>query len=722
MAADYPQASLVADDETTSSKDSVFDLVDQMPEFPGGQAALLKFLTDNVRYPVNAQENKIEGKVFCQFIVEKDGHIGNVVVIRSTGDEELDAEAIRLVESMPQWKPARYKGKPVRVKYTIPVQFRLSSDEQKNTKDEEKLSNGDMIYLVQDDSYSPIIGVHNEIIGPNYGYARVTPTMFQSYTNGLVRIKDDTMRIKFFKDSRLEKTELYYAKDYITSGGDVYLTGSQLYYLNNQIVCDEYIRNGQLKAIKWFSPNGDMDRRYIFNNNQLVMLLYFYPSGKVKMKETYTSATQYKREAFMETGEPGEWEDAYYPEGLDKLEEYFNRHFHSSVSFEKADFYITAFIDSLGRSSLLIHNPSEHYMDLWKEIDNLRWIPAKINGNPVSSVQYFTISYTPTRYLREGDTVQIMMPQKKSRGFFRAVNDNDKRRYNGLQWRENQKWIITSSDTCSCYAVCHFLGDTLELEGYRKQTNMLFMRQQSLIDTSTNTLTKIGYTHWYEDQKLVRSDYYDGTTFNQVVWYDENQHPKYSINLRRNNKSTTGVLQRQRFFPYGEIKEDNYLYEEFYPSGGVRYQEAYDLSKDKTKKQYFNRQGVKAKATQPSYPTGEKNIGVFLSSKLSSLTAQDLQNWFLWAGWESEEISISGEGYVYFVIDECGRVIDVDLAIKLSSYKILTSINDGYSQLLAHIKKCLMEDPTIWTPGTIDGKPETMRTKVTVKFSFDARR
>lgn len=103
----------------------VFVVVETMPEFPGGQQALLKYLSENVKYPVIAQENGIQGRVICQFVVNKDGAIVDVEVVRSGGDPSLDKEAMRVIKSMPKWNPGKQRGKAVRVKYTIPVNFRL---------------------------------------------------------------------------------------------------------------------------------------------------------------------------------------------------------------------------------------------------------------------------------------------------------------------------------------------------------------------------------------------------------------------------------------------------------------------------------------------------------------------------------------------------------------------------------------------------------------------
>ncbi len=102
----------------------VFQVVETMPLFPGGESAMMKFMGENIKYPVIAQENGIQGRVICQFVVNKDGSIVDVEVVRSV-DASLDKEAIRMIKSMPKWSPGKQRGKPVRVKYTLPVNFKL---------------------------------------------------------------------------------------------------------------------------------------------------------------------------------------------------------------------------------------------------------------------------------------------------------------------------------------------------------------------------------------------------------------------------------------------------------------------------------------------------------------------------------------------------------------------------------------------------------------------
>jgi protein TonB len=102
----------------------VFDVVEQMPSFPGGPSALMQYLSSNIKYPVVAEENGVQGRVVCTFVVERDGSITDVRVIKSV-DPSLDKEAVRVVKSMPKWIPGKQNGSAVRVKYTVPVTFRL---------------------------------------------------------------------------------------------------------------------------------------------------------------------------------------------------------------------------------------------------------------------------------------------------------------------------------------------------------------------------------------------------------------------------------------------------------------------------------------------------------------------------------------------------------------------------------------------------------------------
>ena len=104
----------------------VFDVVEQMPHFPGGDAALMQFLRENIKYPETAEKNGIQGRVICTFVVENDGSVTNVQILRSV-DDLLDEEAVRVIQAMPKWVPGKQNGEPVFVKYTLPITFKLDT-------------------------------------------------------------------------------------------------------------------------------------------------------------------------------------------------------------------------------------------------------------------------------------------------------------------------------------------------------------------------------------------------------------------------------------------------------------------------------------------------------------------------------------------------------------------------------------------------------------------
>ena len=126
----------VEETEVQQKEEVIFQVVEQMPEFPGGMYEAMTFLAKNIKYPAAAQEAKIEGRVIVQFVVQKDGSISGVQTVQGVSPE-LDAEAIRVVSLMPKWNPGKQRGQAVSVKYTMPIMFRLETPKPEK-KEEEK--------------------------------------------------------------------------------------------------------------------------------------------------------------------------------------------------------------------------------------------------------------------------------------------------------------------------------------------------------------------------------------------------------------------------------------------------------------------------------------------------------------------------------------------------------------------------------------------------------
>lgn len=111
--------------EEMADDEAIYEVVDENTEFPGGMKKLMEFLGNNMKYPRISRDNGSQGRVFVRFVVNADGSIQDAEILRSSGDMYLDEEALRLVAIMPKWIPGREKGKPVRVRFVLPVNFRL---------------------------------------------------------------------------------------------------------------------------------------------------------------------------------------------------------------------------------------------------------------------------------------------------------------------------------------------------------------------------------------------------------------------------------------------------------------------------------------------------------------------------------------------------------------------------------------------------------------------
>lgn len=115
----------VSAQSSKESKEKIYDVVEVMPEYPGGWVELMKYLRDNIKYPAEAAKRKEQGRVIVGFVIERNGKLGNISVLRHA-TPLLDEAAIEVVKKMPKWKPGKINGKNVRVKYQVPVQFRLN--------------------------------------------------------------------------------------------------------------------------------------------------------------------------------------------------------------------------------------------------------------------------------------------------------------------------------------------------------------------------------------------------------------------------------------------------------------------------------------------------------------------------------------------------------------------------------------------------------------------
>ena len=119
-----------SNDTVVVDDDYIFVEYETWPEFPGGERAMFQYIQENLKYPKQALKKQIQGRSICQFIVEKDGSISHIQVVRSSGNKSLDRAAIRVIKTMPKWTPGRLQGKIVRTTYALPVNFRIPNIEK----------------------------------------------------------------------------------------------------------------------------------------------------------------------------------------------------------------------------------------------------------------------------------------------------------------------------------------------------------------------------------------------------------------------------------------------------------------------------------------------------------------------------------------------------------------------------------------------------------------
>ena len=163
-------------------QDSVFQVVEEMPEFPGGMQAMMQFIASNVKYPSIAQKNGVQGRVITQFTVGKDGSITDAKVLRSV-DPYLDKEALRVISAMPKWKPGKQGGKAVATRFTVPVVFRLTGDEPEK-KSTLKIGGKEVTKILVDGKEVPI----GEFV-ENY------PATISSFAEGDIHVTDATDQV-----------------------------------------------------------------------------------------------------------------------------------------------------------------------------------------------------------------------------------------------------------------------------------------------------------------------------------------------------------------------------------------------------------------------------------------------------------------------------------------------------------------------------------------------
>ena len=676
---------MVVSQESNNKDDEVFLVVEQMPEFIGGKAALSQYLHKNLVYPEDAKNRGIEGRATCQFIVNKDSTISNVTLLNTSGNHELDMEALRVIEGMPKWKPAKQKGNVVRAKVTLPVDFTLSNKKQEvqkaasksQTSQKKKMgefTDGDSFQVMPASDSRPILAQNGAMICPNQSYVNEVNRTKVCKLYAEIIMSEDTMFVAYYHPGNqmpIKKERYRYSPD----TQSILMEGEQVYYQDSRIACIEYISNGRLRRAIWYDHNGKKERMYLCVGNNDFVEIQFYPSGKVKMRTEHFGAPNSVQVAFNEDGKETQLTPPHiFPEEeqvlascitneLNKTQKYQDEDFHLSITLQPAD----------SSAEVSIYNAQS---DSWRLINcRLNYSPALIEGKMVAYTLHKPFQYRPFRFMlpTPDDSIVLNVSEKTTRS-----------RFLGTEWLKSRMYKLEGSITAS--AVIHRYEDTLCLTCISQKDPSDITVQKAIFNPHGWFLPQ-GWAYQYQGSQLFYAELHQGDS----------------------------IAMTRKFYPDGSVRcevvprnSKSYVYKEkrdFYPTGELKLLETID-AKDKSHTTYYSKDGTPTKSVVlPTCPGGAKALVKYLNTNIKiSEFAYGLSAEFFLDGWMD----------VYVEVDEQGHIIDAEPG----SSKLTTSIHIApwdLERVKDDMMKCLCSYPEPLNPGTIDGEPQTLRTCICLK-------
>lgn len=690
---------LLAAQEAADKEDVVFLVVEQMPEFPGGEKALRAFLTENVKYPSIAKENGIYGRVICQFIVEKDGSISNVIAAKSSGEISLDREAIRVIKSMPKWKPGRQRNKPVRARYTMPINFSLDGKSRKEesysyemtpTKTampEVKQGNrkmgsftdGDSFYVKREKNSKPILAPNGAIISPNIGFSNVFKGV-KTNNKASIRMHEDTMIVTYedVVTSQVIKIEHYL---YHAESNALTIEGEQLYLQNNTPYCSEIIVGGYLKRVIWYDAEGKKERIYLFKNNKDITEMQFYPSGKVSVQTDHFGTPNAVQKALHEDGSLGELSAPSLAGGIEELDAYFNRKFRFNKLYSKEDFRLSVSVDSVGKCSIWVFEDDGTFLTRMDAKDALPWSAAKIDGKPIAFSFERRVTYNPKRYLQIGDT----LPMYNMQSSYTTSH--------GVHWIDTRIYSFVPADTCSLCGTVTKNGDTLLVNCFDKKSGGKIALQK-YIKNSEGKEIREGWFTYYKNNKKSYEELFVNDSVCRAIHYGENGNPQMQVVKVNANKSA--------------VSDTMYYY---YPEGGLK-KKLFVSKKNKDVETYYDKQGNPTKAVVlPVYPGKAKALSKYIRENI-----QIKPNF----GKNSDVNWVDCEADFYVAVDENGKMLRVGKGASrvVQNFKNIPLSRTDTDYLFKQMEECIAQNPTLWKPGSIQGEPTSLFAVVHVKYTY----
>lgn len=697
---------MVKAQDVSPKGDVVYNVVEQMPEFPGGEKALRAFLAENVKYPSIAKENGIYGRVVCQFIVEKDGSITDVEVVKSSGEISLDKEAIRVIKMMPKWKPGKQQNKPVRTRYTLPISFKLDDDKssakkqskpvsqkaqttkpevKQETQEKRKMGSfteGEVFPVKREKDSKPILAPNGMIISPNLGF--INAHFYEHSTiTAEIHMREDTMFVLYQNEEKRSfiKRERYL---YNAAENSLALEGEQVYLQNFIPYCSEIIVGGFLKRVIWYDAEGKKERIYLFKNNKDITEMQFYPSGKVSIRNEHFGTPQEVRSVYNEDGSDGELVEAILLDEPEKFDAYFNKKFRFNRLYTHEVFALHITVDTVGTCSAFVFENNGNYLTRFDFKDEPLWSPATINGHPVQSSVFRYVTYNPMEYLSSSDTLPMHNMQS-------VVTT-----YNGIRWINSLFYSFVSADTCSQQGTVEEHGDTTVLCCFDKKSGDRVARQ-CYVENDYGKKIKEGWFTYYKNNKKNYAELFVNDTVNRTIHYDENEMPKLEMVRLKNRKGVAWDTLRY-YYPDGRLKKMSIPAE--------------DDDKDDISIYYDKQGNPTTEFVLPMYPGKEKALNKYLRKNVRITDSE------LWQkkSWNSLDCWAD----FYIEVDANGKLLSVGKGASscTQNYQGTPLSRTDIELLYDLLKECIENNPTLWEPGTIQNESTSMFTKVRVKYSY----
>ena len=692
--------------QVADKEDVVYKVVEQMPEFPGGANALRAFLAENVKYPSIAKENGIYGRVVCQFIVEKDGSITDVRASISSGERSLDNEAIRVIKSMPKWKPGKQQNKPVRTRYTLPISFKLDDDKssakkqskpvsqktmttkpevKQETQEKRKMgsfTDGEVFPVKREKDSKPILAPNGMIISPNLGFINAHVYEHSTIT-AEIHMREDTMFVLYQDEGKRSfiKRERYL---YNAAENSLALEGEQVYLQNFIPYCSEIIVSGFLKRVIWYDAEGKKERIYLFKNNKDITEMQFYPSGKVSIRNEHFGTPQEVRSVYNEDGSDGELVEAMLLDEPEKFDACFNKSFRYNRLFTHEVFALHITVDTVGTCSASVFAKDGTFLTHMDFKDEPLWSPATINGHPVQSSVFRYVTYNPMEYMSSSDTLPMYNMQSSYTT------------YSGIRWIDTRLYSFVSTDTCSFVGTVEEHGDTTVLCCFDKKSRELIARQ-SYMENDFGKKIKEGWFTYYKNSKKCYAEQFVNDTVSRTIHYDANEVPKMEM-VRLKNRKGAAWDTVWHYYPDGRLKM---------MSIPVKNEDKDDICI------YYDKQGnPTTEFVQPLYPGKEKALNKYLRKNVRITDSK------LWKqkSWTSLECWAD-----FFVeVDANGKVLQVGKGASscTQNYRGAPLDRREIELLYDLLKESIENNPTLWEPGTIQNESTSMFTKVRVKYSY----